>query len=81
MSRLRGLSRKEGDAVPWSAAAASTTLGKLFGVFGIAPVITRTSDVLPLLRNSLGFIGGAVLAYLIAQSTVGRKLRSDPDQS
>ena len=46
----------------------------LFGVFGIAPVVTRTSDLLPLLRNGLGFLGGGVAAYLIAQSTVGRKL-------
>ena len=48
----------------------------LFGVFGIAPVITRTSDLLPILRNSLGFLGGAVGAYLIAQATVGRRLQS-----
>jgi len=46
----------------------------LFGVFGIAPVVTRTSDLLPVLRNGLGFLGGAVVAYLIAQATVGRKL-------
>ena len=74
--------RKEGDVVAWSWLLLLSPLWvMLFGVFGIAPVITRTSDVLPLLRNSLGFIGGAVLAYLIAQSTVGRKLSSDPDQS
>ena len=74
--------RKEGDVVAWSWLLLLSPLWvMLFGVFGIAPVITRTSDVLPLLRNCLGFIGGAVLAYLIAQSTVGRKLSSDPDQS
>ena len=39
----------------------------LFGIFGIAPVITRTNDLLPLLRNILGFIGSAVGAYLIAE--------------
>jgi hypothetical protein len=44
----------------------------LFGVFGVAPIVTRTSDVLPLLRNVLGFIGGSVTAYLIAQQTLGR---------
>jgi len=27
--------------------------------------------VLPLLRNVLGFLGAAVLAYLIAQKTLG----------
>ncbi|MFM7550853.1 MAG: TPM domain-containing protein [Cyanobacteriota bacterium] len=44
----------------------------LFGVFGVAPIITRTSDVLPLLRNGLGFVGAIVAAYLVAQNTVGR---------
>jgi hypothetical protein len=44
----------------------------LFGVFGVAPIVTRTSDLLPLARNALGFLGGAVAAYLIAQQTVGR---------
>ncbi len=46
----------------------------LFGIFGIAPVVTRTSDVLPLMRNVLGFIGSAIGAYLIAE----RKFK-DPD--
>ncbi len=46
----------------------------LFGIFGIAPVVTRTNDVLPLMRNILGFIGSAVGAYLIAE----RKFK-DPD--
>jgi hypothetical protein len=45
----------------------------LFGVFGVAPIVTRTSDLLPLARNALGFLGGAVAAYLIAQQTVGRQ--------
>ncbi len=49
----------------------------LFGVFGIAPVITRTSDLLPLIRNSLGFVGGGIGAYLIAQATMGRRLANE----
>jgi hypothetical protein len=44
----------------------------LFGVFGVAPIVTRTSDTLPLARNALGFAGAVVAAYLLAQSTVGR---------
>ena len=44
----------------------------LFGVFGVAPIITRTSDLLPLARNALGFVGAIVAAYLVAQNTVGR---------
>ena len=39
----------------------------LFGIFGIAPVVTRTNDLLPLMRNILGFIGSAIGAYLIAE--------------
>ena len=46
----------------------------LFGIFGIAPVVTRTNDILPLMRNILGFIGSAIGAYLIAE----RKFK-DPD--
>ena len=49
----------------------------LFGIFGVAPIITRTSDVLPLIRNALGFVGSAVLAYLIAQRTVGASMAGD----
>jgi hypothetical protein len=44
----------------------------LFGVFGVAPIVTRTSDLLPLARNAMGFLGAAVAAYVIAQNTVGR---------
>ena len=47
----------------------------LFGVFGVAPIVTRTPELLPLIRNALGFIGGAVGAYLVAQLTLGRRLK------
>jgi hypothetical protein len=50
----------------------------LFGVFGVAPIVTRTNDVLPLARNGLGFAAAVVAAYLIAQATLGRdRLRND----
>jgi hypothetical protein len=52
----------------------------LFGVFGIAPIVTRTSELLPLIRNGLGFTGGIVLAYLVAQNTLGRQ-RRQPGES
>lgn len=45
----------------------------LFGIFGIAPIVTRTSDLLPLVRNGLGFLGAIAVAYLIAQQTLGRQ--------
>ncbi len=53
----------------------------LFGVFGVAPIITRTSDILPLVRNALGFVGAIALAYLIAQNTIGKTRLKEGDQS
>jgi TPM domain len=46
----------------------------LFGVFGVAPIVTRTPELLPLVRNALAFAAAAVLSYLIAQQTLGRRL-------
>ena len=51
----------------------------LFGVFGIAPIVTRTPDLLPLLRNGLGFVGAIAAAYLIAQNTVGKARLRDSE--
>ena len=48
----------------------------LFGVFGVAPIVTRTPELLPLIRNALGFGGGAIGAYLVAQVTLGRTLKA-----
>ena len=42
---------------------------------GLGPILTRTSDLLPVLRNTLAFLASAVAAYQIAGVTVGRKLR------
>ncbi len=39
--------------------------GILFVAFGIGPVVTRTTEWLPLFRNCTGFIMGALIAYLI----------------
>ncbi len=44
----------------------------LFGVFGVAPIVTRTSELLPLARNGLGFVGGIAVGYLLAQTVLGR---------
>ncbi len=49
----------------------------LFGVFGLGPVVTRTSDLLPVARNVLGFAGAIAVAYLIAQNTVGKARLAD----
>jgi hypothetical protein len=52
----------------------------LFGVFGVAPIVTRTQEWLPLARNGLGFVGAAVAAYLIAQQTVGKSRLQDGNE-
>ncbi len=62
--------RKEGEIVAWSWLLLLSPLwAMLFGVFGIAPVVTRTTEILPLIRNSLGFVGGIISAYIFAQAT------------
>ena len=53
----------------------------LFGALGLGPILTRTSDLLPVLRNSLGFLGAAVAAYLIAAQTVGRQVTAKEEES
>ena len=72
--------REKGDLIAWPWLLLLSPLWvMLFGVFGIAPVVTRTSELLPVLRNGLGFLGAAVAAYLIAQATVGRKLEEQEE--
>ncbi|MFO8238721.1 MAG: TPM domain-containing protein [Prochlorococcaceae cyanobacterium] len=65
--------RKPGRGVEWTWVLLLSPLWIiLFGVFGVAPIVTRTSDWLPLARNALGFAGAVLAAYLLAQNTVGR---------
>ena len=67
--------RKEGERIAWGWLLLVSPLWvMLFGVFGVAPVITRTSELLPLIRNGMGFMAGGIAAYLIAGATVGRKM-------
>ncbi len=46
----------------------------LFGIFGIAPIITRTTDIFPLIVNSTAFISSALASYLIAKETIGKQI-------
>ena len=72
--------RKEGETIAWAWLLLLSPLWvMLFGVFGIAPVVTRTADLMPVLRNGVGFLGGAIAAYLIAQATVGRRLENSSE--
>ena len=57
--------QKEGQGFSWQWALIFSPLwGILFIAFGIGPVVTRTSDWLPLVRNISGFLIGALVAYL-----------------
>lgn len=57
--------RKEGQLFAWQWALIFSPLwGILFIAFGIGPVVTRTSEWLPLFRNIIGFLLGALVAYL-----------------
>jgi TPM domain len=60
-----GQSRKPGEGFAWQWALIFSPLwGILFVSFGIAPVVTRTDEWLPLLRNCSGFVIGVLVAYL-----------------
>jgi len=44
----------------------------LFGVFGLAPIITRSSEIMPLFKNSLAFSAAAIGGYLLSQTLFSR---------
>ncbi len=57
--------RKPGEVFAWQWALIFSPLwGILFIAFGIGPVVSRTSDWLPLFRNVAGFLIGLLVAYL-----------------
>lgn len=57
--------RNPGQTFAWQWALIFSPLwGILFIAFGIGPVVTRTSEWLPLVRNIAGFLIGALVAYL-----------------
>ncbi|MEH2243154.1 TPM domain-containing protein [Nostoc sp.] len=57
--------REKGQVFAWQWALIFSPLwGILFIAFGIGPVVTRTSDWLPLVRNISGFLIGVLVAYL-----------------
>ena len=69
--------RKDGQFVSFGFLALLSPLwGMLFGVFGLAPIITRTSDILPIIKNSLAFSAAVTLAYLLSQTLFSRYKRT-----
>ena len=70
--------RKEKEIIAWGWLLLLSPLWIiLFGVFGIAPVITRTNEVLPLLRNIVGFLGCSGIGYLLAQRSFSPRTKSE----
>lgn len=60
-----GHPRKEGQVIAWQWMLIFSPLwGILFLAFGVGPVVTRTSEALPLVRNIAGFLIGALVAFL-----------------
>ena len=60
-----GQPRREGQIFAWQWALIFSPLwGILFIAFGIGPVVTRTHEWLPLVRNISGFLIGVLVAYL-----------------
>jgi hypothetical protein len=73
--------RKEGRKVEWAWVLLLSPLWLiLFGALGLGPILTRTNDLLPVVRNTLAFLGAALGAYLIAGATVGKARLKDADQ-
>jgi hypothetical protein len=57
--------RKSGQVFSWQWALIFSPLwGILFVAFGLGPVVTRTSEWLPVFRNVAGFFIGVLVAYL-----------------
>jgi hypothetical protein len=57
--------RKVGEGIAWQWALLFSPLwGILFIAFGLGPVVTRTPELLPVIRNVSGFLIGAIVAFL-----------------
>ena len=57
--------RREGQGIAWQWALLFSPLwGILFIAFGLGPVVTRTPELLPVIRNVAGFLIGAIVAFL-----------------
>lgn len=60
-----GHPRQEGEIFAWRWALILTPLwGMLLVAFGIGPIVSRTSDLMPIVRNLAGFVGGAAIAFM-----------------
>ena len=61
--------RKQGQIISIGFLALLSPLwGMLFGIFGLAPIITRTNEILPLFKNGLAFTAAGIAGYLLSQT-------------
>jgi len=44
----------------------------LFGIFGLARIISRTNDLLPLFKNGLAFTAAGIVGYILSQTLFSR---------
>ena len=65
--------RKEDEIISWGFLALLSPLwAMLFGVFGLTPIISRTNDIIPLLKNGLAFTAATIVGYLLSQTIFSR---------
>ena len=65
--------RKEGQFISVGFLALLSPLwGMLFGVFGLSPILSRTTEILPIVKNSLAFSAALTIAYLLSQTLFSR---------
>ena len=65
--------RKKGQIISIGFLALFSPLwGMLFGIFGLAPILTRTNDLLPLFKNSLAFTAAGIAGYLLSQTVFSK---------
>ncbi len=61
--------KKEGQIISIGFLALLLPLwGMLFGIFGLAPIITRSNEILPLLKNGLAFAAAGIAGYIFSQT-------------
>lgn len=65
--------RKQNELISFGFLALLSPLwGMLFGVFGLAPIISRTNEMIPLIKNSLAFTAAAIAGYILSQTVFSR---------
>ena len=73
--------RKENEFLAWKWLLLVSPIWFIpFGVIGIAQVVTRTTDLIPLIRNIVAFITSAIASNMFARNTLGKTFNSNPEK-